>query len=173
MPPAKPEIYPRGRRLALIPAQRSTWATSPVTAVPAGRYLCTATTASKGNQRVDGLRLRPPTAHQLRSKSDAEGITPVEVFPALSRRLPGAFPEDGPELRPVYHHTHTQNHFKVSQSIFLALKENGYLYTEKQKQWYSGKARNASCPTVMWKAPATSAATKALAATNATTAAAC
>jgi methionyl-tRNA synthetase len=33
--------------------------------------------------------------------------------------------------------THTQNHFKVSQTIFLALKENGYLYTDKSNQWYS------------------------------------
>ncbi len=33
--------------------------------------------------------------------------------------------------------THTENHFKVAQSIFLALKENGYLYTQKSMQWYS------------------------------------
>jgi methionyl-tRNA synthetase len=36
--------------------------------------------------------------------------------------------------------THTENHFKVSQSIFLALKENGFLYTETRPQWYSPKA---------------------------------
>lgn len=33
--------------------------------------------------------------------------------------------------------THTENHFKVSQAIFLALRENGYLYTDKSLQWYS------------------------------------
>ena len=33
--------------------------------------------------------------------------------------------------------THTENHFKVSQSIFLALQKNGYLYTKKSMQWYS------------------------------------
>ncbi|MCU0485687.1 MAG: methionine--tRNA ligase [Anaerolineales bacterium] len=33
--------------------------------------------------------------------------------------------------------THTRNHFKVSQSIFLALLKNGYLYTETRPQWYS------------------------------------
>ena len=33
--------------------------------------------------------------------------------------------------------THTENHFKVSQAIFLALKETGYLYTDKSMQWYS------------------------------------
>jgi methionyl-tRNA synthetase len=36
--------------------------------------------------------------------------------------------------------THTENHFKVSQTIFLALKENGYLYTDKSNQWYSPSA---------------------------------
>ncbi len=35
--------------------------------------------------------------------------------------------------------THTENHFKVSQAIFLALKENGYLYTGTSLQWYSPK----------------------------------
>jgi len=36
--------------------------------------------------------------------------------------------------------THTENHFKVTQSIFLALQKNGYLYTETRPQWYSPKA---------------------------------
>jgi methionyl-tRNA synthetase len=36
--------------------------------------------------------------------------------------------------------THTENHFKVSQSIFLSLKENGFLYTQKSMQWYSPSA---------------------------------
>jgi len=36
--------------------------------------------------------------------------------------------------------THTENHFKVSQSIFLALQRNGYLYTQKSMQWYSPAA---------------------------------
>lgn len=33
--------------------------------------------------------------------------------------------------------THTENHFKVSQSIFLALKENGHLFTKVEPQWFS------------------------------------
>src|SRR3989304_5380358 len=36
--------------------------------------------------------------------------------------------------------THTDNHFKVSQSIFLALLQNGYLFTRFSKQWYSPTA---------------------------------
>lgn len=37
--------------------------------------------------------------------------------------------------------THTENHFKVAQSIFLALKQNGFLYTRKSMQWYSPSAQ--------------------------------
>ncbi|GAB4445471.1 MAG: methionine--tRNA ligase [Anaerolineales bacterium] len=37
--------------------------------------------------------------------------------------------------------THTENHFKVSQSIFLALKQNGYLFKQTSKQWYSPAAK--------------------------------
>ncbi len=33
--------------------------------------------------------------------------------------------------------THTENHFKVSQSIFLALQKNGYLFTKIEPQWFS------------------------------------
>jgi len=33
--------------------------------------------------------------------------------------------------------THTQNHFKVSQAIFLALQKNGFLYQKSSAQWYS------------------------------------
>jgi methionyl-tRNA synthetase len=36
--------------------------------------------------------------------------------------------------------THTENHFKVSQSIFLALKKNGFLFKQFSKQWYSPTA---------------------------------
>jgi methionyl-tRNA synthetase len=36
--------------------------------------------------------------------------------------------------------THTQNHFKVAQSIFLSLKENGFLYPETRPQWFSPQA---------------------------------
>lgn len=33
--------------------------------------------------------------------------------------------------------THTENHFRVAQSIFLALQHNGYLFKRTSKQWYS------------------------------------
>ncbi len=41
----------------------------------------------------------------------------------------------------LYTTTHTENHFKVSQSMFLALKKNGYLFSQVSKQWYSPKAK--------------------------------
>jgi methionyl-tRNA synthetase len=37
--------------------------------------------------------------------------------------------------------THTENHFKVSQAIFLALQKNGYLFTASSRQWYSAQAK--------------------------------
>ena len=37
--------------------------------------------------------------------------------------------------------THTENHFKVSQAIFLALQKNGYMFTQTSKQWYSPGAK--------------------------------
>lgn len=37
----------------------------------------------------------------------------------------------------LYTSTHTENHFKVSQTMFLALQKNGYLFTQVEPQWYS------------------------------------
>lgn len=37
--------------------------------------------------------------------------------------------------------THTENHFKVSQALFLALQRNGYLFKQTSKQWYSPAAK--------------------------------
>ena len=36
--------------------------------------------------------------------------------------------------------THSENHFKVSQNIFLALQKNGYMFKQYSKQWYSPSA---------------------------------
>ncbi len=69
-------------------------------------------------------------------RADAEGLTPLEVY----QRYHATFLELFQKLGLAYDlftSTHTENHFKVSQTIFLALKKNGYLYTERQKQWYA------------------------------------
>ena len=69
-------------------------------------------------------------------KSDAEGITPEQVYQRYHAGFLELFQKIGLNYD-LFTSTHTQNHFKVSQSIFLALKESGYLYSETQKQWYS------------------------------------
>jgi len=37
----------------------------------------------------------------------------------------------------LYTTTHSENHFKVSQTMFLALQKNGFLFTKVEPQWYS------------------------------------
>ncbi len=37
----------------------------------------------------------------------------------------------------LYTSTHTENHFKVSQTIFLALQKNGFLFKKVEPQWFS------------------------------------
>ncbi|KAA3648223.1 MAG: methionine--tRNA ligase [Chloroflexi bacterium] len=69
-------------------------------------------------------------------KSDAEGVTPEEVYKRYHADFLELFRKLGLNYD-LFSSTHTQNHFKVSQSIFLALQRNGYLYPEKQQQWYS------------------------------------
>ncbi len=69
-------------------------------------------------------------------RSDAEGVTPEALYKQYHEGFLDLFQQLGLNYD-LFTTTHTQNHQKVSQSIFLALKENGYLYTEIQKQWYS------------------------------------
>jgi methionyl-tRNA synthetase len=69
-------------------------------------------------------------------RADEEGITPEEVY----KRFHGEFIELFQKLGLTYDiftSTHTSNHFDVAQKLFLSLKENGYLYTETSRQWYS------------------------------------
>ncbi|MBP8164533.1 MAG: methionine--tRNA ligase [Anaerolineales bacterium] len=37
----------------------------------------------------------------------------------------------------LYTTTHSENHFKVSQTMFLALQKNGFLFTQTEPQWFS------------------------------------
>lgn len=69
-------------------------------------------------------------------RADAEGISDE----ALYQRFHAGFIELFQKLGLTYDlftSTHTRNHFKVSQAIFLALQENGYLYTASEEQWFS------------------------------------
>jgi methionyl-tRNA synthetase len=69
-------------------------------------------------------------------KSDAEGVAPEVVYQRYHARFLELLQKLGIQFD-LFTSTHTENHAKVSQAMFLALKENGYLYTEEQKQWYS------------------------------------
>ena len=69
-------------------------------------------------------------------KSDAEGKTPEELYQQYHATFLELFQKLGLTYD-LFTSTHTETHFKVSQAIFLALKENGHLYEETQSQWYS------------------------------------
>ena len=69
-------------------------------------------------------------------RADAEGTTPLEVY----KRFHAGFLELFQKLGLTYDlftTTHTANHFLVSQDIFLALKQNGFLFTHTELQWFS------------------------------------
>jgi len=72
-------------------------------------------------------------------RADAEGKTAEEVYQRFHNEFLDLFQQAGISYD-LFTTTHTENHFRVSQAIFLALKENGYLYTETRPQWYSPAA---------------------------------
>lgn len=73
-------------------------------------------------------------------RADAEQTTPVDVYKKFHAGFLELFLKLGLAYD-LYTSTHTRNHFKVSQSIFLALLNNGYLYTKRQQQWYTPTQR--------------------------------
>ena len=73
-------------------------------------------------------------------RADAEGTTPLAIYQQFHAGFLELFQNLGLAYD-LFTSTHTENHFKVSQSIFLALQQNGYLYTERQQQWYSPTQR--------------------------------
>lgn len=71
-------------------------------------------------------------------RADAEGSTPYLVYQKYHQGFLDLFQQAGLAYD-LFTSTHTDNHFKVSQAIFLALQKNGYLYTQREKQWFSTK----------------------------------
>ncbi|OGO25575.1 MAG: methionine--tRNA ligase [Chloroflexi bacterium RBG_16_52_11] len=69
-------------------------------------------------------------------RADAEGTTPLDVYQKYHAGFLELFQKLGVNYD-LFTSTHTENHYKVSQAIFLALQQNSYLYTERQYQWYS------------------------------------
>ena len=69
-------------------------------------------------------------------RADAEGVTPEAVYQRYHQRFLDLFVAVGISYD-LFTSTHTQNHFRVSQDLFLALRDNGYLFREKQTILYS------------------------------------
>lgn len=69
-------------------------------------------------------------------RADAEGVSPLEVYQKYHASFLELFQKLGLTYD-LFTSTHTENHFKVAQAIFLALDKNGYLYTDREMQWYA------------------------------------
>lgn len=69
-------------------------------------------------------------------RADAEGVTPLEVYQRFHANFLELFQKLGLTYD-LFTSTHTTNHFRVSQNVFLALKKNGYLFTNREMQWFS------------------------------------
>ena len=69
-------------------------------------------------------------------RADAESTTALEVYQRFHEGFLDLFQQMGLTYD-LFTSTHTANHFEVSQDIFLALKQNGFLYTDRQFQWYA------------------------------------
>jgi len=69
-------------------------------------------------------------------RADAEKTTPLEVYQRYHNSFLDLFKELGLTYD-LFTSTHTSNHFDVSQKIFLSLQKNGYLYTDRELQWYA------------------------------------
>lgn len=71
--------------------------------------------------------------------ADKEGKSVEEVYKKYHNSFLEVFKGYGITYD-LFTTTHSENHFKVSQSIFLALQKNGFLFKEFSKQWYSPSA---------------------------------
>lgn len=69
-------------------------------------------------------------------RADAEGTTALQVYQKYHTGFIELFQKLGLAYD-LFTTTHTENHFIVAQDIFLALKQNGFLYTERQQQWFA------------------------------------
>lgn len=69
-------------------------------------------------------------------RADAERSSPEAVYKGFHAEFITLFQKLGLTYD-IFTSTHTSNHFDVAQKLFLSLKENGFLYTETSRQWYS------------------------------------
>ena len=71
--------------------------------------------------------------------ADKEGKSVEEVYKKYHETFLDVFKGYGITYD-LFTTTHSENHFKVSQNIFLALQKNGYMFKQYSKQWYSPSA---------------------------------
>jgi methionyl-tRNA synthetase len=71
-------------------------------------------------------------------KADEEGKTPIEVVNHFHPRFIDSYLKLGLTYD-LYTHTDTENHWAVTQNMFLRHKEKGYIYSEWQKQLFDPK----------------------------------
>jgi methionyl-tRNA synthetase len=69
-------------------------------------------------------------------RADAENSTPLEVYQRFHAGFIDLFQQLGLHYD-LFTSTHTENHFEVAQNMFLALKENGFLYPATELQWFA------------------------------------
>jgi methionyl-tRNA synthetase len=69
-------------------------------------------------------------------RADAEGTSPEAVYQRFHQRFLELFLKLGLSYD-LFTTTHTRNHFQVSQDIFTALLDHGYLYRQEEPQWYA------------------------------------
>ncbi len=72
-------------------------------------------------------------------QAEKEGISPAEVVEKYHRLFVEGCLAMGLAFD-LYTHTDTQNHWDVTQKVFLRHLENGYVYKDVQKQWYDPQA---------------------------------
>jgi len=72
-------------------------------------------------------------------KAEIEGKTPEEIFNTYHLRFLEVFQKLGLSYD-LFTHTDTENHHQVSQDVFLALLNNGYLFRKITPQMYSKAA---------------------------------
>ena len=73
-------------------------------------------------------------------KAEAEGKAPEEIFAFYHQRFLELFQKLGLTYD-LFTHTDTENHIQVSQDLFLALLNNGYMFPKVTAQLYSPKAK--------------------------------
>jgi methionyl-tRNA synthetase len=69
-------------------------------------------------------------------RADAEGIPARELFERFHLRFLETFQQMGITYD-LFTHTDTENHHRVSQDIFTACLDNGYLFKQTEQQFYS------------------------------------